>query len=173
MRCDDVREIITIFLEGELDKETSEMVKAHIDLCKSCKSLMKDSAKIIRSLRTIESLPVPERVVEGILKATTKKRRRFSFLPVFQPQWVFAFSVFVLSFLFFTYPKKAILFDLIEFKTHRTYSQIVRFTSKVEGIMDYFKGLKLKEISKPDKAKEELKGERKGNESIFLHRIFL
>ncbi len=172
MRCDEVREVITIFLEGELDKETSESLKAHIDTCENCKSLLGDSIEILHFLRTIEPLPVPERVVDGILKATTK-RRRLSFLPIFQPQWVFAFSVFVLSFFFFTYPKKAILFDSIEFKIHRTYSQAVKLVSKVEGRLDYFKGLRFRKISKPmgtERENLELKSEKKGTERIFISR---
>lgn len=173
MRCDEVRELITIFLEGELDKETSQAVKAHIDSCEKCKSLMEDSFKIIRSLRSIEPLPVPERVIDGILKATTRRRKRFFVLPIFQPQWVFAFSVFVLSFFFFTYPKKALLLDSVEFKTHRTYSQVVRVVSKVEGMVDYVKSVKFKKLpdsSEIKREKLELKNKRKGAEKILISR---
>lgn len=169
MRCDEVRELITIFLEGELDRETSERVKAHIDSCENCKSLMEDSLKIISSLHSIEPLPVPERLIDGILKATKKRRKKLFVFPIFQPQWVFAFSVFVLSFFFFTYPKKALLFDSIEFKTHRTYSQVVKVVSKVDGIVDYVKMFKLKFISKEkERDKKEFKGERKGDERVLL-----
>lgn len=173
MRCDEVRELITIFLEGELDKESSELVKAHIDSCEKCKTLMEDSIRIIHTLRTIESLPVPERLVDEILNATTGKRKKISLFPLFQPQWVFAFSVCILSFFFFTYPKKALLLDSIEFKTHRTYSQVVKVASKVDGIVDYVKSLKLKSISKQkeiEKEKTEFKGERKDGKKIFIKR---
>lgn len=169
MRCDEVRELITIFLEGELDRETSEKVKAHIDSCENCKSLMEDSVKIISSLRSIEPLPVPERVIDGILKAIKKRRKKFFAFPIFQPQWIFAFSVFVLSFFFFTYPKKALLFDSIEFKTHRTYSQVVKVVSKVDGIVDYVNMFKLKLISREkERERREFKGEEKRDEKILL-----
>lgn len=173
MRCDEVRELITIFLEGELEREASEAVKAHIDSCERCKSLMEDSFKIIHSLRSIEPLPVPERVIDGIIKATTKRRKKFFVFPVLQPQWVFAFSVFVLSFFFFTHPKKVLLFDSIEFKTHRTYSQVVRVVSKVDGIIDYFKSLRFKKVPKSreiERKRLELIEENKGSEKIFIPR---
>lgn len=169
MKCNEVKEVITIFLEGELEKETSEALKAHIDSCENCKSLMEDSIKILRSLRSIEPLPVPERVVDGIIKATSKKRKGFLFSPFLQPQWVFAFSVFVLSFFFFTYPKKALFLDSIEFKTHRTYSRVVKVLSSFDEVLDYVKELKFKLISK-EKERGEIKGERIGGEKILLER---
>ncbi|GEM_PF-2378063 len=169
MRCDEVKELITIFLEGELERETYEIVKAHIDSCESCKALMEDSLRIMRAIRSIKPLPVPDRVVDNILNATTRKRKRFSFFPLFQPQWVFAFSVFVLSFFFFTYPKKALLFDPIEFKAHRAYSQVLKNVTKINGVVDYLKGLKFKSISKP-KEVEEFKREKKGAERISVPR---
>lgn len=169
MRCDEVRELITIFLEGELEKEISEIVKAHIDSCGTCKGLMEDSLKVVREIRSIKPLPVPERVIDKILNATTKKRKKFSFLPLLQPQWVFAFSVFVLSFFFFTYPKRALLFDPVEFKAHRVYSQVLKVVTKIDGVVDYFKGLELKLISK-SKEGEEFKREKKGAERIVVPR---
>ncbi len=161
MRCDEVRELITIFLEGELEKETSEIVRAHIDSCERCKVLMEYSLKVMRQIRSIEPLPVPERTIEKILNTTTKKGKKFSFFPLLQPQWIFAFSMFVLSFFFFTYPKKVLFFDPVEFKAHRAYSQVLKVVTKIEGVADYFKGSKLKLTSEP---KEEVESKRKKKE---------
>lgn len=167
MRCDEVRESITIFLEGELEKEISEKVRAHIESCESCKVLMEDSLKVIRDIRSVEPLPVPEGVIDRILNATTKKRKKFLFL--LKPQWVFAFSVSFLSFFFFTYPKRPLLFDPFEFKVHRAYSQVLKVVTKVDGVVDYLKGLELKLVPKREKG-EEVKREKKGTKRIFIHR---
>ncbi|MGQ9617433.1 MAG: anti-sigma factor family protein [Candidatus Aminicenantia bacterium] len=137
MKCDEIKNLITLFVEGELDEEKSKVVKEHIDSCEKCKILEMDIIETLHSLHSMKLLPVPERVVEKIIEKTSRKKRRFSFSPVFQLQWVFAFSFFIFSFLFFTYPKRALLFDTIELKTLRAYSHAVRFISKIEVVVDY------------------------------------
>ncbi len=152
MKCEDVREIITLFVEGELDNDTSKIVRAHIDSCEKCKALESDAKEILHSLRSVKPLPVPERMNEKILKRTSRKRG-FFVLPIFQPQLIFAFSIFVMSFLFFTYPKKALFVDSFKLKAHRTYSHVVKYVSKIDGLFDYLKSSKLDIQIKKEKTK--------------------
>ncbi len=155
MKCEDVREIITLFVEGELDDDTSKIVQAHIDSCEKCRSLEFDAKEILHSLRSAKPIPVPERMIEKILKRTSRKRG-FSALPIFQPQLIFAFSIFVMSFLFFTSPKKALFVDSFKFKAHRTYSQVVKYVSKIDGVFDYVKSSKLDIQIKKEKTKSKI-----------------
>lgn len=102
MKCDLPRELLSGYLDGELDQEQTRMVEEHLKVCKVCRNELEELKQLDGYVRKVEVeepsreflFTVNRRVVDRI-----KKRRRvsfFRFAPVLVPVAVAALVLIVL-----------------------------------------------------------------------------
>jgi hypothetical protein len=102
MKCDLPRELLSGYLDGELDQEQTRMVEEHLKVCKVCRNELEELKQLDGYVRTVEVeepsreflFTVNRRIVDRI-----KKRRRvsfFRFAPVLVPVAVAALVLIVL-----------------------------------------------------------------------------
>ena len=67
MRCEDVRDQLSAFLDGELSPSKAGQIQAHFDSCPACRA---EAELLERTIRTVKELPAveaPSGLREGVL----------------------------------------------------------------------------------------------------------
>ncbi|MDR1134836.1 MAG: zf-HC2 domain-containing protein [Clostridiales Family XIII bacterium] len=60
MSCDKTRELLSLYIDGMLDKEQSDGIKRHIDVCGECRDEYVKLKEMIELIRSIPEEPVPQ-----------------------------------------------------------------------------------------------------------------
>lgn len=74
MKCTEIRKIISLYIDGELERETKAAVKKHLAECEACAveaSLLESTAKAVGSVSEIEP---PAFLLESIRAATVERK---------------------------------------------------------------------------------------------------
>ena len=90
MRCDDMIELLSCYIDGEVSPEERAVVEKHIGECESCRKLVEEMASIRRALSELTGADVPPDLHEGIMKAVTAVRKSpstFDQKRGSRPQW--------------------------------------------------------------------------------------
>ncbi|HOA97980.1 MAG TPA: hypothetical protein PKK29_09425 [Acetivibrio saccincola] len=79
MNCNDVKGLMEEYIMGELDVNTFNELKKHIDGCSSCKTEYDETKKLIGGLKKLkESIKIKDDILElnkkNILKNTKEKK---------------------------------------------------------------------------------------------------
>lgn len=76
--CIEVKELLSLYIDGELDEKTSEEVKKHMRFCTECYEEMEDIKKVIQSCRDCEDEELPagfEKQLHEKLAAEAERQR--------------------------------------------------------------------------------------------------
>ncbi len=76
--CIEVKELLSLYIDGELDVKTSEEVKKHMRFCSECYEEMEDIKKVIQECRECEDEELPDGFQEQLHKklvAEAEKQR--------------------------------------------------------------------------------------------------
>jgi anti-sigma factor RsiW len=85
MRCEDVKELLEVYVEGELSQPEQKEVEAHISSCESCKQELVLTRSIPILVGSLATPPVPEDIIPNTLK-------RIREVPMPRRSWVPAFG---------------------------------------------------------------------------------
>lgn len=69
MKCREVVELMTDYLEGALPSQERERFEQHIAGCDGCRAYLVQLRATLRAMRTFEDVPIPERVQEELVRA--------------------------------------------------------------------------------------------------------
>ena len=80
--CEDVREAVSAWLDGELDQELEEETLAHTSECEDCRSFLEICRVMSEDLRA-DIPPVPETLIPGVMRRVAEERQ--TVMPVSGP----------------------------------------------------------------------------------------
>lgn len=85
MTCLEVQELLSAFIDNELDEDTMKKIQKHIDICPACKKDVDELKSIIDGLTSIDDVPVPEVFNERLKEALAvegQKIRNSQIIPI-------------------------------------------------------------------------------------------
>jgi anti-sigma factor RsiW len=95
MRCEEAKESLEAYVEGELGKREREALETHIPHCESCKQELALTQSIPRLVSSLPTPPVPEDIIPDTLsrlreKSAAKRRWLRAFGILSSRKWQFA-----------------------------------------------------------------------------------
>ncbi len=100
MKCPDIREDVSLCVDGELDLSQAEKLEKHLGTCAECAAFYEDLKSIREGVGTLEPIEPPERVwtslrsqlaAEGLIRSMPKEPFWAGILPksfpVLKPAW--------------------------------------------------------------------------------------
>ena len=69
MKCREVVELMTDYLEGALTSLDRERFEQHIAGCDGCRAYLQQLRLTLRAMRSFEATPIPERVQKELVQA--------------------------------------------------------------------------------------------------------
>ena len=69
MKCREVVELMTDYLEGGLSPQDRERFEQHIAGCDGCRAYLQQLRLTLRAMRSFEATPIPERVQKELVQA--------------------------------------------------------------------------------------------------------
>jgi predicted anti-sigma-YlaC factor YlaD len=141
MKCKTIEELLSPYLEDELNTEEKGTVAKHLKTCENCSllfSLMKETQE---SLSDIPELEVSENLLDRLYSIPRKKKRfklrfpNFDFLvrPSLQPILTVATIMLIMISFYFYGPNKSSIDKSISRKIGFGYSKIERLYAKAES----------------------------------------
>ncbi len=141
MKCKEIEELLSPYLEDELSPEEKGAVTNHLETCENCSllfSLMKETQE---SLANFPELEVSENLLDRLYSIPTKKKKfklklpNFDFLarPSLQPVLTTATIVLIMVSFYFFSPNKSSIDKSINYKIHLGYSKIERLYARAES----------------------------------------
>ena len=76
LKCIEVVELVSDYLDGELDPETRRRVEAHLALCPACQVYVEQVRETVRTLRYLPAEELPEYAVVELEAAFATFARR-------------------------------------------------------------------------------------------------
>ncbi len=141
MKCKKIEELLSPYLEDELNPEEKGAVAKHLKTCENCSllfSLMKETQE---SLADIPELEVSENLLDRLYSIPREKKRfklrlpNFDFLvrPSLQPVLTVATIMLIMISFYFYGPNKSSIDKSISRRIHLGYSKIERLYAKAES----------------------------------------
>ena len=75
LSCREIVELVTDYLEGDLDADTSTALEAHLDLCPGCARYVEQIRETVTTLGDVSSDNLSTEAQEGLLEAFRDFRR--------------------------------------------------------------------------------------------------
>jgi hypothetical protein len=147
MKCDRIEELLSPYLEGELEAAEKALVEGHLRTCRACRLLAAALNETRGALAGFPELEVSPSL-KTKLYAIPERKKRYSFAldfllkPSLQPVFAAA-TVFLtlLSFYFFN-PNKRSIDRAIDQQIHLGYSQVEKLYARAESWTDRLDGYK-------------------------------
>lgn len=76
LACREVTPRLSEFLDKELDSETIEKIRAHLDVCSACRRFVKSLENTSQLLRKDPASPIPEDAAQKLMDSLKKEYRR-------------------------------------------------------------------------------------------------
>ncbi len=141
MKCKEIEELLSPYLEDELNPEEKGAVAKHLKTCENCSllfSLMKETQE---SLVDFPELEVSENLLDRLYSIPSKKKKfklrlpNFDFLvrPSLQPVLTVATIMLIMISFYFYGPNKSSIDKSISRKIHIGYSKIEKLYAKAES----------------------------------------
>ncbi len=140
MKCEKIEQLLSPYLEDELNPEEKGAVANHLKTCEKCSllfSLMKETRE---SLADIKELEVSENLLDRLYSIPREKKRfklrlpNFDFLlrPSLQPVLTVATIMLIMISFYFYGPNKSSIDKSISRQIHLGYSKIEELYAKAE-----------------------------------------
>lgn len=75
-KCEEILELLSLYIDNELDEETSKIVKEHVELCSSCKDELVQLQQVVKMCNEVDEVELPDsfnEVLRQKLKLEHKK----------------------------------------------------------------------------------------------------
>jgi hypothetical protein len=79
MSCENFREMISAFIDNELDENEVDILQTHLRSCSDCNRLLNELLTMSGINRKMHNIPMPPEVADNILKLTVKSERKWLF----------------------------------------------------------------------------------------------
>lgn len=141
MKCERIEELLSPYLEDELDPEERRAVESHLRTCQSCAVLLSFMKKTKESLAGFPELELSDGLLDRLYTIPEKKRRfrinlDFFLQPTLQPILAAAtILLIVISFYLFN-PNRQNINNSVNRQVHLGYSKIEKLYAKAESFTD-------------------------------------
>ena len=138
MECHIIEDLLSPYLEDELNAEDKHKVEEHLKLCSSCASLFSFIKEAHESLNEFPETEVSDELLNRLYSIPeTKKKFRISFdflvKPSFQPILAAATIVLTVASFYFFNPNKNKIDKFINRQVHLGYSEVERLYAEAES----------------------------------------
>jgi hypothetical protein len=141
MKCEKIEELLSPYLEDELNPEEKGAVVRHLKTCENCSLLFSLMEETRESLADIPELEVSENLLDRLYSIPREKKRfklrlpNFDFLvrPSLQPVLTVATIMLIMVSFYFYGPNKNSIDKSISRQIHLGYSKIERLYAKAES----------------------------------------
>ncbi len=141
MRCEEIKKILSFYLENETSPEENEMIQNHLRICQNCSALLSFLKETRESLTDFPELEVSDHLLEK-LHDISRKRKRFSlgfdfFLnPSLQPVFVVATVCLMMISFYVFHPDKKSIDKSINRQIHLGYSKVEKLYAEAGSLTD-------------------------------------
>ncbi len=141
MECEKAKKLLSFYLEDELSAQQRKEVESHLKSCPGCSELYSLLQQTKESLSSWPELEVRPELLDRLYSIPEKKKRfKFSFYfflrPSLQPILAgVAILLMVISFYAFN-PQRKQINHMINFRLHRSYSQLEKLYAKAESLTE-------------------------------------
>ncbi len=141
MRCEFIEELLSPYLEDELDQEEKRAVKEHLETCKNCSLLFSYIRDTRESLTGFPEMEVSKNLLDRLYSIPDKKKKfrlsfDFLFHPSLQPLLAAAtILVMVVSFYSLS-PDRNRINKSISRQVHLGYSKVGKLYARAETFVD-------------------------------------
>ncbi len=141
MRCELIEELLSAYLEDELDQEEKRAVKEHLKTCKNCSLLFSYIKKTRESLTGFPEVEVSENLLDRLYSIPGKKKRfklsfDFRVRPSLQPILAGAMGILMLLSTYFLNSDKILINKSIIRQIHLSYSKVGKLYARAETFVD-------------------------------------
>lgn len=141
MECEKVEKLLSSYLDDELSRQRKREVEAHLQSCASCLELFSLLQQTRKSLSSWPELEVRPELLNSLYSIPEKKKRfKFSFdfllRPSLQPILAGAVILLMLISLYAFNPQRKQINHMINFRLHRSYSQLEKLYAKAESLTE-------------------------------------
>ncbi len=141
MKCKKIEQLLSPYLEDELNPEEKGAVTNHLKTCENCSLLFSLMEETKESLADFPELEVSENLLDRLYSIPSKKKKfklrlpNFDFLvrPSLQPVLTVATIMLIMISFYFFGPNKNSIDKSISRKIHIGYSKIERLYAKAES----------------------------------------
>ena len=88
MNCEQMLELLSARLDGELNQAEEQAVQAHLEQCPECRALWEQLSALQFSLEDLEILPAPEEFAQGVMARVRQESRRPKVVPLWKHRQV-------------------------------------------------------------------------------------
>lgn len=96
MRCETVKELLEVYVEGELDEPIRKDIETHIASCELCRQELTLTQSIPRLVGSLQTPPIPADIIPKVLERTARWRWAGSFGIFLLKRWYLVASASVL-----------------------------------------------------------------------------
>lgn len=138
MKCKDIEDLLSPYLEDELSREERKAVEEHVKSCESCSLLLSSLEETTGFLVDFPELEVNDRLLNQLYSIPEKKKRfslglGFFLRPSLQPVLAAITIVLTLVSFYFFNPNKKSFDREISRRLHLGYSQVGKLYAKAES----------------------------------------
>ena len=83
MNCEQMNDLLSAFLDGELTAQEEEQMHAHLEQCADCRALLEQLQTLHTSFSDLEEIPAPEGFAEGVM-GCIKAQSKPKVIPLFK-----------------------------------------------------------------------------------------
>ena len=141
MKCEKFEELLSSYLENELNSKEKKEVKTHLKECKSCSALLSAVKETTESLTDLPELDVNKDLLEKLYTIPTKKKKfkpSFGFFtrPALQPVFAVACVLLIVLSFYFFHPDRDYINKSIDRQVHLGYSKIQQIYVQAGALKD-------------------------------------
>jgi hypothetical protein len=138
MECKHIENLLSAYLEDELNREEKQKVEEHLNICSDCAELFALLRETTESLTDFPEVEMSEDLVGRLYEIPEKKKKfRFSFgqflKPAFQPVFAAIALLVVLTSIYIFHPNRSQINKSIDKQIHLGFSKIEKLYSKAES----------------------------------------
>ncbi len=141
MRCEHIEELLSPYLEDELNQEEKRAVKEHLETCKNCSLLFSYIRETKESLTDFPEVEVSKNLLDWLYSIPGKKKRfklsfDFLFHPSLQPVLA-AVTILLMVVSFYSLsPERNRINKSVSRQIHLGYSKVEKLYARAETFVD-------------------------------------
>ena len=81
MKCNDVKGLLSKFIDNELDDKTNNIVKNHLKECDDCRNYYNEILSLNNNLKNLKSLEYDSKLEISIMQKIKDKQKKTSLIP--------------------------------------------------------------------------------------------
>lgn len=141
MQCERIEELLSPYLEDELNPEEKRAVESHLRTCPSCAGLLSLLKETKESLADFPEIDVSESLFERLSTIPTRKKRLrisldFLLRPSLQPVLAGAMVLLMMISFYLFHPNRDNIDKSVNRQVHLGYSKIEKLYARAESFTD-------------------------------------